>query len=538
MTNPHTSPEPTRRNVLLITVDQMRFDALRHAGNSAVSTPNLDRIAREGLRFDRCHVTNVTCTPSRSSLLTGQLPRTHGAWANGAPLPHDAPSIAGELHERAGYATALIGKGHFEPAEDPDLRFDEARMAAEGTTGPYRGFEHVELAGHGPFDGHYGRWMHENHPEVIAGFLNPRARRKHPSGGFGGDTMAPDVLINHVPEELYHTAWVADRSLEWLRQRRDDEPWLLWVSFPDPHHPWDPPASRRRDHPWRERELPPYYPGSPEAAARILAGKPAHWLGYWDGSFKGECSRHDWAASNLTPDQLREITAMIDIEIELIDEAVGRLLAYLDAHGIVDTTDVFFTADHGEFQGDFGLLFKGSYHCDALMRVPLLWRPAPVADISPGLVTAPVSQIGVTAAIAEAAGLPVPDWVQGQPLSPDGAPEALPVLTEYDSPNPEVGMHLRTIHLDGFTCTVYEPSTIGRPTGLERHPRVYGHMPVSSVAYNGSEGELYDLTRDPREHHNLWGDPAHAQLRHELVDLLHASLPSAREPRPLIEAAV
>lgn len=526
-----------RRNVLLITVDQMRYDALAHTGNPAVRTPHLDRLAREGVRFTRGHVTNVTCTPSRASMLTGQYPRTHGAWANGVPLPTEAPSVAAHLRDAGGYRTALVGKAHFEPADDPELRFAENQMVASNTHGPYRGFDFTTLATHGPFGGHYGRWMQEHHPQQQAGFLDSTNRGGHPSGGFGGETGAPDVVANPVPEHLYHTTWVADQAVSWLRARRDNEPWFAWVSFPDPHHPWDPPAARRADHPWRERSLPRHYPGSREACRELLQGKPPHWLGYWDGSFKGECSRHDWAPAQLTPDQLREITALVDVEVELIDEAVGQLLTEVERRGWAEHTDVIFTADHGEFQGEFGLLFKGAYHCDALMRVPLLWRPAPAAGIAPDIIDDPVSLIDIAPTICQAAGLAVPHWMQGHVLPPAGTARGW-TLTEYDSQNPEVGMHLRTIHADGYTCTVYEPSTVGQPTGLERRLRTYGAMPETTVVYDGSEGELYDLADDPGEFHNRWDDPRYADVRRELVKRLESELPQRRHPWPPAEASV
>src|SRR5690606_35050131 len=117
------------------------------------------------------HCANVICTPARSSMLTGQHPRTHGAIANGVPLPQDAPSVAQVLAD-AGYRTALIGKVHFEPIADPENAYPQNRLVAENAHGPYRGFEHVNFAGHGPVGpSHYGNWLRENHPDEVDGFL-------------------------------------------------------------------------------------------------------------------------------------------------------------------------------------------------------------------------------------------------------------------------------------------------------------------------------------------------------------------------------
>jgi arylsulfatase A-like enzyme len=102
------------RKILFITSDQQRYDALGCNGGTIARTPVLDALSRAGITFDRAHPQNVVCMPSRSTMLTGQHVSTHGVWMNGVPLPEDAPSIAADLRG-AGYATALIGKAHFEP---------------------------------------------------------------------------------------------------------------------------------------------------------------------------------------------------------------------------------------------------------------------------------------------------------------------------------------------------------------------------------------------------------------------------------------
>ncbi|MCZ7682190.1 MAG: sulfatase-like hydrolase/transferase [Sandaracinaceae bacterium] len=108
-----------RRNILFVTSDQQRFDSLGCTGNRFCRTPAIDALAAAGRLYERAHVHNVVCMPSRSTMLTGQLPRTHGVIANGIPLPEDAPSVATHLMREGGYRTALIGKAHFEPHLDP-----------------------------------------------------------------------------------------------------------------------------------------------------------------------------------------------------------------------------------------------------------------------------------------------------------------------------------------------------------------------------------------------------------------------------------
>src|SRR5918999_3399724 len=114
------------RKILFVTTDQQRYDTLGCNGGTLARTPVVDGLAAAGIRFERAIPQSVVCMPSRSTILTGQHPTTHGVWMNGVPLPVDAPSVARVLHD-AGYRTALFGKAHFEPYLDAELRFEENR---------------------------------------------------------------------------------------------------------------------------------------------------------------------------------------------------------------------------------------------------------------------------------------------------------------------------------------------------------------------------------------------------------------------------
>src|SRR5438445_11006785 len=160
-----------RRKILFITTDQMRYDSLACNGGKVARTPVADSLAANGINYRRANNQNVVCMPARSTMITGQYVRTHGVWANGVPLPDDAPSVAGYLHEKAGYKTALLGKAHFQPAFDLTGRWPENTMGRQNKTGPDRGFERMELAMHVPLGGwHYSVWLQKNHPEAIGGF--------------------------------------------------------------------------------------------------------------------------------------------------------------------------------------------------------------------------------------------------------------------------------------------------------------------------------------------------------------------------------
>ncbi|HUY64542.1 MAG TPA: sulfatase-like hydrolase/transferase [Acidimicrobiales bacterium] len=504
------------RKILFVTTDQQRYDSLGCNGGTIARTPVLDGLAAQGINYRRAMNQNVVCMPARSTMITGQYVRSHGVYANGVPLPADAPSIAAVLHDH-GYRTALVGKAHFEPAMDLAGRWPENRFAREESTGPHRGFEHLELAMHGPLPlWHYGKWLLEQPGHWERGFYQLFKDGKM-NGEPGGETGAPHVALNPVPRQLYHTDWTAERAMAWLRSLDADDDWFCWVSFPDPHHPWDPPQSEAGRVHWRDLDLPPAHPRSVEESRRILEGKPRHWLAYFDGAHSNlEGGPTDFVPARMTHDQVREVNALTHIENELIDEAVGRILACVDERGWGADTDVVFTTDHGELQGDFGMLFKGPYHCEALMHLPMIWRPAPSAGLPPAVVEEPVGQVDLAPTFATIAGVPVPEWVQGTalPTGPGSGRERM--VTEWDSQFPSEGLHLRSMFRDGWLVTAYEPGG----------------------GYEGTEGELYDMAEDPWQWRNLWDDPDYRSRRQELVTDLYDHLAPERPDRLTVEAPV
>lgn len=283
----------------------------------------------------------------------------------------------------------------------------------------------------------------------------------------------------------------------------------MWMSFPDPHHPWDPPSSEWHRVDWPELALPDAYPSSVEATIKVLAEKPRHWLDWYLGKtqFNYEIPA-EFKPCELTADQIREVNALTHIENELIDEALGRVLTHLDKRGWGEDTDVIYSTDHGEFQGDFGMLFKGPYHVDALMRVPLIWKPAARGAVQPAVIEQPVGHVDLARTIFAIAGVEADARMQGAvlPQMPNNNRER--VITEWDGSYQGHDLRLRTICRDGYVCTVCEPGT----------------------DHQGDEGELYDLRNDPRQWRNLWGHSDFAALQAELIADLYDNLPPARSP--------
>ena len=509
------------RKILFITTDQQRYDTLGCNGGTLSRTPVIDGLAAQGHRYERAHPQSVVCMPSRSTIITGQCPSTHGVWMNGVALPGDAPSVAMVLHD-AGYRTALIGKPHFEPFLDPFARFAENTFARDGLVDLHRGFEHFEAATHGaqgPL--HYARWLAANHPEAVGMFYPVLDGSLEVNALGGGDTGAPQAWDNPIPKEWYHTDWVADRTISWLSSLAVDDDWFCWMSFPDPHHPWDPPSSELSRVNWRDVALPAGYIESPAEREAVLDAKPRHWRAWYDGrQVTNYEAPYSWVPAALTPDQLREVNARNAVECELIDEAMGRVVDAITARGWGDDVDIIFTTDHGELQGDFGLLFKGPYHVDGLMRLPLIWRPAPSSGAAPSAVTRPVGLVDLAPTFCHIAGLAAPEWMEGKALPVDDldadARGFERVLTEWDSVLFGVGVHLRTITRDGWVCSTYQP----------------GH------SHDGSEGELYDLTHDPLQQVNRWNDPSLASLQSDLLADLWDHQPAMHQPLRRVEAPV
>ncbi len=221
----------------------------------------------------------------------------------------------------------------------------------------------------------------------------------------GGDTGAPETRVNPIPREWYHTDWVADRTIAYLDSLPTTPTGSCGCRSPI--------RITRGIRPRRNGSVAtgatsicrPGIPARKENIERVLAQKPAHWLALWEGSFiNAEGGPGTYRPQNVSDDSLREINAMVHIMNEMIDEACGRVLRRIGERGWDADTDVFFTTDHGELQGDYGLIFKGPFHTDALMRLPMVWRPAPSAGVTPAEVGEPVGQLDLAPTFCEIAG--------------------------------------------------------------------------------------------------------------------------------------
>ena len=500
-----------RPNILLITSDQQRADC-NGFENPHIRTPHIDRLARAGTRFSACITPNLVCQPSRASILTGQLPLTHGVWDNGVDLdPRVGEAGFAGMLGRAGYDTAFVGKAHFStkstfaPTGTPECNKSQGQYGP-AWFGPYMGFQHVELAvlGHmhrtrpleRPPMGHYERWLIARGQNEEG--LKLWAESSRPGMG------AAQTWYSALPAAWHSSTFIADRAAAWLTSRTKSRPFCAWVSFPDPHHPFDCPE------PWSLM----YDPKSvelPEHRTRDLERRPWWHKATLEGKpqlddpemlkFRAEGSR----VPDQTDAQLAEMTANYYGMISLIDHNVGRILSVLDDLGLAEDTLVVYTTDHGELLGNHGLYLKGPTPYDDLLRVTLVARGPQVA--SNNVVREPVSTLDLAATFCERAGIARPEAMQSRSLTSllSGAPETRAVAYSEWHVHPSrcgVGLKLRTVRTKDWKCT---------------------------FELDSGAGELYHLANDPAEMQNLFNDPGYAHVRAEMHDMMRARPGKVRE---------
>lgn len=508
------STAATRRpNILLITSDQHRGDAYGFEG-AGVHTPHLDLMARQGTRFSACITPNVVCQPSRASILTGLLPLTHGVHDNGIELDENIAQqgFAGSL-TRAGYATSFIGKAHFstyhtyQPITRPENLAGSALHAADWR-GPYMGFERNELMlighnywlpEHAPRGMHYERWYRGDGLGELKDALY-----KQRSGDDGG---AAQTHHSALPPAWHNSTWVGDRAVELLREhkRAGDKPFCAWVSFPDPHHPFDAPLPWSLLHAPRDVRLPAHrqrdFDRRPWWHRAAIENAPG---------ISGEMGRVRREYSRIEPqtdDQLRHMIASYYGMISLIDHNVGRILTTLDELGLGEDTLVVFTSDHGEWLGDHGLVLKGPMFYEGLLRVGMVVRGPGVP--AGKVVGEPVSTLDLAATFADYAAAPVDAARHSQSLCP---------LLEGEGRR-------------DFAYSEWKPGPSRCGVALDLRAARTARAKLTLELESGA-GELYLLDEDPGEMVNRFDDPACKGVREELSDMIRSRPKDIRDPLP------
>lgn len=500
-----------RPNFLIIMTDQQRADHLGCYGNTIVQTPNLDALAARGIRFDKFYVSNPICQPNRAALATGQLTTVNGCRKNGIPLSLNATTYADVLRS-AGYRTGLVGKAHFQnvspvKAKAPELEgvgtpppvpFNKSNRAQRDgpdyeteirthwikdperrISRPYYGFDHLALCiGHGDqVEGHYTGWLRDR----LGRTPDPRGRDKALGTGVKGD---PQIWRTALPEELYPTSYVGEQAQAFLDDPSDC-PFLLLVSFPDPHHPFTPPGRYFDMYDPDDIALPASY----DYPIHERNDLPAHLKQVYE---LGDEKPDAFWPFHANPNTVRQMIALNYGAISMIDDWLGRILSTLRRSGKAENTHVIFMSDHGDYMGDHGTVLKHGVHSQGLIRVPLLWASPEttktVTDIQG-------SAIDFAPTLLAQAGLQQPVGMQGRDLLAKGCAN-LPVLIEdagLSFADPKGQTACRTLLHNNWRLTLFEGSKMG---------------------------ELYDLEKDPHELSNLWSDHASTDRKTDMLQSL------------------
>jgi len=527
----------TRPNFLFIITDQHRADHLGCYGNPVVKTPNIDRLAQNGTRFENFYVATPICMPNRATLMTGRMPSLHGARQNGIPLSLHATTFA-DIMLAAGYDTALIGKCHLQsisgtapivgmPEPDPEKtqppphlreadrtwldhgRYDqELRSTWKNNpkfelTLPYYGFNHVELAvGHGDaVVGHYERWLEAHHPQSdnLRGSDNQLP---------GNQYVAPQAWRTRIPEALYPTSYVAERTMRYLENHAHSDrrrPFFLQCSFPDPHHPFTPPGRYWDMYDPEKISLPPsFYCGE-----RPI---PQHLQKLYDERAQNKSNKDGQRTFAVNERETREAIALTYGMITMIDDAVGNILSCLKSLDLASNTVVIFNADHGDFMGDHQPLLKGALHYRGLVRVPFIWSD-PAAKHAGIANSGLCGTLDLAKTLLHRAGLDGHNGMQGNSLLPAVSGENTghdAVLIEEHQRRGYMGFannfRARTLITQEQRLTLYEDA----------------HW-----------GELYDFAQDPHEMENLWTEPRAQTARHALTERLARKMMELADTSPV-----
>ena len=498
-------------NFLFIITDQQRFDHLSCYNNKIVlKTPNIDRIAKEGVKFTNFYCNNPICMPNRSTIYTGQYPSVHGVTTNGRNLPQGTNTFVDILLESGAYYTASFGKIHLNYFGAPSGQFRSAVESQEFVQhrdypkltnySPYFGLEDVKIvSGHGPLCGHpdYLNWVKkkiENNPSLGKPL---RIKLSNPDNliqtklNICFDTSDPlvkvQVLKHKVPEELYSTTFVKENTIEFLEKFSNGscskKSFLAFCSFPDPHHPFAPPGKYFDMYKPEDVILPKTFNDDHKNSSEFNR-KHYNTLLSSEGTAKGIFP----IPKDLTEEEAKSVIAASYGMEKMVDDAVGEILDALNKFDLAENTVVIYTTDHGDLGGDHKFFFKGPFLYQGLIKIPFLIK------VPNGLTNEEcnslASSIDIPETILELAGIPIPNFMQGKSLIPilNNSKEKVndDILIEMDDDHNHE--RTRTLITDEWRITVFS-----------------------------DHGELYNLQNDKNEVDNLWNKKTLKDIKFDLL---------------------
>ena len=476
---------PDRPNILFIMTDDHAAHALGCYGSRINRTSNLDRIAAEGARFDRCFCTNNICEPSRAAILTGTYNHVNRVTTIGAHLDNRLPNVAKELNA-AGYQTAMFGKWHLGDAEPHWPRgFDEWKV----------------LQGQGPY-------------------FDPQMNCNGEMRAFGG----------------YTTDVITDLTLDYLARRDKNRPFFVKYHHKAPHRPWD--SDEAHAGLYVDEHIAQPYTFDDDYSNRSNAAREARMriadhMTYRDLKLVPPSGIQPWnpipnpedvAGFTLTPEEsgvpvsFKDSADLKDFKyqryikdylrcVASVDDNVSRVLEYLDADGIARDTVVIYTSDQGFFLGDHGWYDKRFMYEESL-RMPFLVRYP--AAIEPGTVVDEiVTNVDFAPSFCDWAGLAKPDYMQGRSFRP---------LLRGDIPAdwPQSMYYRYWMHLAHH----YVSAHYGVRTKAHKLIYYYGEaldQPETIDESKPKEWELFDLLADPYELNSVYGRTEYANVQASLT---------------------
>ncbi|QQO09616.1 sulfatase family protein [Breznakiella homolactica] len=472
-------------NILWICTDQQRFDTLGCYGNTFVSTPVLDSLARESALFENAFCQSPVCTPSRGSFLTGRYPVTSHTRQNGADIPPTEKLVTKIFHD-AGYYCGLSGKLHLSacnPAAgatemEPRINdgYDEFHWSHD--TSPSWGIQNE-----------YYRWLKEVH-----------------NTGYKTEQRSDTKWVqNGMPVDQTQAYWCAQKAVDFIEQRKDSgKPWLFSVNMYDPHHPFDAPEELLQRYLGKLDDIPlPSYRAGEELE------KPVWQRQDHTGAYNHNAG---YPYTEMSDTDHRLIRASYWAMCDLIDMQVGRMLDALDETGQRENTIVIFMSDHGELLGDHGIYLKGPFFYECSVKVPLIihWKNR----IAPKGYKALAELNDLPQTLLDLCGLPAYEGMQGQSLEP---------LLEGRTGD----SHHESVYCEYLNAMPWhkDPKAFATMVRTDRYKLV--------AAHSDNSGELYDLEEDPGEHTNQYGSPRYAAVKTELLEKLLNRWCHTADPLPV-----
>jgi arylsulfatase A-like enzyme len=473
------------KNVIWIMCDQLRYDYLGCNGHPTIKTPNIDAMAKRGVRFTNAYVQSPICGPSRMSFYTGRYMRSHGSHWNGWPLRVGEPTLGDHL-KKIGVRNVLVGKTHMAPDLEGLKALGIAPDSIIGVHVAECGFEPYErddgLHPTGKPRPRYDSYLREHGFDA----QNPWEHWAN-SGADADGELQNGWLLTHadkaarIPDEHSETPYMTRRAMDFIAEAEaDGRPWCLHLSYIKPHWPYIAPE--------------PY--ASMYSAADMLPAirsekeqENAHpvFAAYMDMRYSKNMSR-DEARAKVIPTYMGLITQ--------IDDQMGVLIKFLQARGLLDTTMIVFTSDHGDYLGDHWMGEKDLFH-EQSAKIPLIViDPSPEADATRGTVSdALVEAIDLAPTFVDCfGGTPPKHILEGRSLLPLLRGEAprdwrKVVFSEYDYAMQDVRLKLNQPIERCRLFMVFD--------GRWKYVQASGYRPM-----------LYDLDSDPQEFVDRGADPS------------------------------